>query len=116
MPVSLFKLNNDSILSKQWIENIKDEKVITIPKDSANKLVLNYDNTFPEFNLRDNWKSLKGFFFNNKPLQFRLFKDIEDPYYNQVFLMPLIEYRNIYDGLSLGARIHNKTLLRKRLN
>ncbi|MEM9679304.1 MAG: metalloprotease, partial [Bacteroidota bacterium] len=62
------------------------------------------------------WKSLKGFFFNNKPFQFRLFKDIEDPYYNQVFLMPLVEFKNIYDGLTLGTKIYNKTILRKRLN
>jgi len=79
-------------------------------------LVLNYDNTIPEYNLRDNWKSLKGFFFNNKPLQFRLFKDFEDPYYNQVFLMPLIEFNNIYDGLSLGMKLYNKTLIRKGFN
>ena len=113
MPISLFRLDNDSVLSKQWIENIKGSKRITIPKGSANKLVLNYDNTIPEFNSRDNWKSLKGFFFNNKPLQFRVFKDIEDPNFNQVFLMPLVQFNNIYDGLTLGAKIYNKTLLRK---
>lgn len=115
-PVSLFTLNNDSIVSKYWIENINGKKTITIPRNDANKLVLNYDNSMPEFNLRDNWKSLKGFFFNNKPLQFRLFKDVEDPNYNQVFFMPLVEFNNIYDGLTLGAKIYNKTLLRKRLN
>ena len=113
-PVSLFSLNNDSILSKTWIENIKTSRTITIPKGETNKLVLNYDNTIPEYNLRDNWKSLKGLFFNNRPLQFRLLKDIEDPYYNQVFFMPLIEFRNIYDGVTLGLKMYNKTVLRKR--
>ncbi|MCF6295602.1 MAG: metalloprotease [Flavobacteriaceae bacterium] len=116
MPVSLFTLNNDSIISKTWIDNVNGEKTLTIPRNNANKLVLNYDNTIPEFNLRDNWKSLKGFFFNNKPFQLRLIKDVEDPYYNQVFIMPLIEFRNIYDGLILGAKLHNKTLLRKGFN
>ena len=116
MPISFFTLNNDSIQSKQWIENIQDTKTITIPRNDADKLVLNYDNSVPEYNLRDNWKSLKGFFFNNKPLQFRVFQDVEDPYYNQVFLMPLIEFNNIYDGLTLGAKFYNKTLLRKNLN
>jgi hypothetical protein len=116
MPVSLFTLNNDSILSKSWIENIMGDKTITIPRNDANKLVLNYDNAIPEFNLRDNWKSLKGFFFNNKPLQFRLFQDIEDPNYSQVFLMPLVEFNNIYDGVTLGLKAYNKTLLRRRLN
>ena len=114
MPVSLFELNNDSVLSKTWVEHIKGNKTITIPKNGANKLVLNYDNTLPEFNLRDNWKSLKGFFFNNKPLQFRLLKDFEDPYYSQVFFMPLLEFQNIYDGLTIGVKMYNKTVLRKR--
>lgn len=113
MPVSLYTLDNDSIISKLWIENIKNEKTITIPKNNINKLVLNYNNSIPEYNLRDNWKSLKGFFFNNKPLQLRLFQDVEDPYYNQVFFMPIAEFNNIYDGINLGARIYNKTLLRK---
>ncbi|MEZ4793733.1 MAG: metalloprotease [Gelidibacter sp.] len=116
MPISLFAMSNDSILSKTWVEDIEDTKTITIPKNDANKLVLNYDNSVPEYNLRDNWKSLKGFFFNNKPLQFRLVKDVEDPYYNQVFLMPLVEFNNIYDGLTLGAKFYNKTLLRKNFN
>ncbi len=116
MPVSLFTLNNDSIISKTWVTDINGEKTITIPKNNADKLVLNYDGTIPEYNLRDNWKSLKGFFFNSKPFQFRLFKDFEDPHYNQVFFMPLIEFKNIYDGLTLGVKMYNKTLLRKRFN
>ena len=30
-----------------------------------------------------------------------------------MFLMPLVEYRNIYDGLILGAKFYNKTVLRR---
>ncbi|MGJ8593747.1 MAG: metalloprotease [Aquaticitalea sp.] len=116
MPISLYTMSNDSVMSRQWIENIQDTKTLTIPRNDIDKLVLNYENTVPEYNLRDNWKSLKGFFFNNKPLQFRLFQDVEDPNYNQVFVMPLIEFDNIYDGLTLGAKFYNKTLLRKNLS
>ena len=113
MPISLYVLKNDSIISKIWIENISGSKTLTIPRNNADKLVLNYESIVPEINVRDNWKSLKGIFFNNKPLQFRLFKDIEDPYYNQVFFMPIAEFNNIYDGLTLGMRAYNTTLLRK---
>ncbi|SDB26389.1 hypothetical protein SAMN03097699_0376 [Flavobacteriaceae bacterium MAR_2010_188] len=116
MPVSLFRIKDDSIISKQWVEHIDGEKTITIAKNDADKLVLNYDHVIPEFNLRDNWKSVDGSFFNNKPIQFRLFKDFEDPNYNQVFLMPLVEFNNIYDGLTLGAKFYNKTVLRKGFN
>ena len=91
MPIALFSLNKDTIVSKTWVENVYGEKTITIPKANTDKLVLNYNNAAPEFNLRDNWKSLKRFSFYNKPIQFKLFKDIENPNYNQVFFMPIVE-------------------------
>jgi len=116
MPISLHTFNNDSVVSKIWVENVTKEKTITVPRNNINKLVLNYNQIIPEYNLRDNWKSLKGFSFNNKPLQFRLFKDVEDPNYNQVFFMPLLEFNNIYDGVTVGAKVYNGTLLRKSFN
>jgi hypothetical protein len=112
-PISLFTLNDDSIISKKWINDINKTKTITISKSNFNKLALNYDNAIPEVNLRDNWKTLKRGLFNNKPFQFRVFKDVEDPYYNQVFFMPLVQFNNIYDGLTLGTSIYNKTILKK---
>lgn len=116
MPISLFKISNDSVIGKLWIEDINETKTIVLPKDETDKFVLDYDNVIPEFNQRDNYKSVNGTFINNKPLQFRLFKDIEDPDYNQIFFMPLVEFNNIYDGLTLGTKVYNKTILRKRLN
>ena len=116
MPISLFKLKNDSVTGKLWVGNIKGTKTITLPKDSTEKFVLDYDNVIPEYNQRDNYKAVNGSFLKDKPLQIRLFKDIEDPNYNQVFFMPLVEFNNIYDGLTLGTKVYNKTLLRKRLN
>ena len=54
------------------------------------------------------------FSLTTNPFQFRLIKDIEDPNYNQVFFMPMVEFKNIYDGLTLGIKTYNTTLLRKR--
>ncbi len=58
----------------------------------------------------DTMFQVKGFL--NRPLQFRLFQDVEDPKYNQLFFMPIFEY-NFYDGLSLGMKLYNKTVLPK---
>jgi hypothetical protein len=112
VPISLFSMKEDSILSRTWISNVKDKTTITIPKEGADRLVLNDNKVIPEINLRNNTKSLNPSLFN-KPPQVRLFKDVEDPDYNQVFIMPLIEYKNIYDGLRLGMKVYNKTILKK---
>ena len=112
VPISLFGLKKDSVVSKYWFSNISSESTFTIVRGQEDRMVLNYDQKIPEFNQRNNWKSLKGFFSSNKKLQFRFFKDIENPYYNQVFYVPVLGF-NIYDGWTPGLRISNKTFLEK---
>ncbi len=112
VPISIFGLKKDSVISKYWFTDISTEKTFTIPRGQEDKMVLNYDHKIPEFNERDNWKSLKGFLSSNKKLQFRFFKDAENPYYNQVFYVPVLGF-NIYDGWTPGMRIYNKTFLEK---
>ncbi|QHI34932.1 hypothetical protein IMCC3317_02770 [Kordia antarctica] len=113
-PISLFGIKNDSVVSKYWITDIGEKKTVTIPRDDVDRLVLNYDKIIPEFNQRDNWKSLNGFFSNNKKLKFTFFKDAENPHYNQVFYVPIAQF-NLYDGFTPGMRFYNKTFLTKRL-
>ena len=112
VPISLYQLKNDSIVNKVWLDDIKTDSTIVLQRYGADKLVLNYLNEVPEYNLRNNWKSLKGFFFNNRPLKFNFYKDLEEPYYNQIFYVPEFEF-NIYDGLAFGMRVNNKSMLNK---
>lgn len=112
VPISLFVLDKDSVISKIWIEDIKDTKTVTVAKGTGTKIVLNHDFIVPEFDLRDNTKSLTNSLLN-RPLQFKLFKDIENPAFNQVFFMPIVEFDNIYDGIVLGVKAYNKTVLKK---
>ncbi len=44
-----------------------------------------------------------------KPIRFTFIKDLENPRYNQIFYNPRVIY-NIYDGLSYGLRLNNKTI------
>ncbi len=112
VPISMFGLSKDSVVSKYWLSNIVKEKTFTIPRNGEKKLVLNYNQKIPEVNQRDNWKSINGFFSGNKKLKFQFFQDVENPYYNQVFYVPIAGF-NIYDGLTLGMRLHNKTFLQR---
>ena len=112
VPIPVYGVNGKQIVFKQWLENIKTDSTFTLPRKDANKIVLNYQNEVPEYNLRNNWKSLKSFRINNRPIKFVLMKDLEDPYYNQILYVPTVTY-NLYDGLSPGFRFHNKTILDK---
>ena len=114
VPMSLYGIKNDSVVSKYWVTDVTKEKTFKIARDSADRLVLNFDKIIPEFNQRDNWKSLNGFFSGNKKLSFRLLKDAENPYASQVFYVPVFTY-NFYDEFVAGMRIHNKTILDKPL-
>lgn len=110
VPISLFGIKKDSVVSKFWFSGIKESQTFQIPSEGAERLVLNYDQKIPEFNQRDNWKTLGGFLSGNKKLKLQFFRDAEDPYYNQVFYMPIANF-NIYDGITPGLRFTNKTLL-----
>jgi hypothetical protein len=112
VPISLYQLKNDSIVGKVWLDNIKTDSTFVFDRNGADKLALNYLNEVPEYNLRNNWKSLKGFFYNNRPLKLNFYKDLEEPYYNQLFYVPEFEF-NIYDGLAFGLRLNNKSMLNK---
>jgi len=110
-PIALYGVNKKDIIFKKWLPAIDSTSTIKIPTGDFTRLSLNYEYLYPELNLRNNWKNLKGIF--NKPIQFRFFKDIENPYYNQVFYNVYSDY-NFYDGLLLGPRIYNEAIFKKK--
>lgn len=112
LPVAVYIIDNDSIVHKQWIDGSLDEVLVTLPRKRATQVALNYENLIPEFTMRDNYKTLKGFPSLNRPLEFRLFKDVENPKKTQIFLMPDTNF-NIYDGLAIGGRFYNGNLVKK---
>ena len=111
LPLPVYLLKGDSIVSKKWIHGFQGDTLITLSRKHADRIAINHEHIIPEFSMRDNYKTLKKFAFNRPP-EFRLFKDIEDPQRSQVFVMPEFGF-NIYDGVTLGARFNNGTLLPK---
>ncbi len=110
LPISIYGINKKEIIYKEWLAPLDSSVTITLPSKDIRKIALNYEGVIPEFNQRNNYKKVKGFL--NKPVQFRLFKDVEDPKYHQIFIMPEYGF-NVYDGLALGPKLYNKTILPK---
>lgn len=114
VPISVYGIKDKAIVFKKWFDSVAPDSIYSLPRNNADMLVLNYKNEVPEFNRRNNSRSLRNFHLN-RPLKFNFFKDLEDPYYNQVIYIPTLEY-NLYDGFLPGIRFHNKTILDKPFN
>ncbi len=110
-PISIYQLIDGKIISKKYINGFTGDKIVKLPNHNPDRIILNYESIIPEYNQRDNTKTLKPHLFN-KPLKFSFLKDAEAPKYNQIFYVPEFGY-NLYDGFSPGIRLTNKSLLRK---
>lgn len=113
VPVSLYGLNDMNMVYKTWIDPFSEFKTVKIPAENVERVALNFEQVIPEINQRDNYKSVTTPL--DKPLQIRLFKDVEDPRYTQIFFMPQFEF-NLYDGIALGPRLYNETILERNFN
>ncbi len=112
-PIPVYGVKNGKASYKIWLENIAQDSTFTIPRGDADRIILNYESTVPEYNSRNNTHRLDKFFPNNKPVKFTFFQDLEDPRYNQMFFVPSFSF-NLYDGFAPGLKLHNKSLLLER--
>ena len=110
-PVALYGIQKKEVKFKTWVTGIDSTKTVKIKRGDFKKLALNYENIYPEFNSLDNFRNVNNNLIN-KPLQFRFFKDFENPYYNQLFYYPDFKY-NLYDGLILGVNINNRSIVNR---
>lgn len=107
LPFQLGWYKNDSLIKETFYTADKMNKPLKVQKEGAQYLVINPTLRLPEFNPRDNWKKIDG--LGAKPIRFTFIKDLENPRYNQLFYNPRINY-NVYDGLSYGIRLNNKSI------
>jgi hypothetical protein len=114
VPIAVYGIKDKKMVFKKWYDTIAQDSIYRLPRNNADKIVINYNNEVPEFNRRNNWHSLRSFHLN-RPIKFNFFKDLEDPAYNQIIFIPTLEY-NLYDGFLPGIRFHNKTILDKPFN
>lgn len=112
VPISVYGIKNNQIVFKQWVDGFTKDSTLTFARKDADKIVLNYENIVPEYNARNNWRSLANFKLANRAFRFPFFQDLEDPHRNQILWVPILNY-NLYDGLMPGLRFYNKTILNR---
>ncbi len=110
LPFPLYGMNKKNSVYSQWLEGFNGTKTITSLANGVDRFAIDYNQIIPEYNKRNNYRKVKGLF--KKPSQVRILQDVEDPEYHQLFVIPIFEY-NLYDGLTMGPRLYNKTVLAK---
>ena len=103
--VGLFK-KNSKIDIIDFDSNDIGKKIVIQNKDYK-YLEINPDRDLPEFNRNNNVKRIGSGGF--KKVKFSFVKDIEDPFSNQIFYNPRLNF-NAYDGILFGTRLNNKTI------
>lgn len=111
VPMPVFGIKDKQIIFKKWLDTNQIDTTLTLERQSVDKLVLNYNNEVPEFNLRNNWKSLNSFSLN-RPLKLTFFQDLEDPHRSQLFYVPTLFF-NKYDGFAPGISFYNYSFFDK---
>ncbi|MGB2129255.1 MAG: aminopeptidase [Flavicella sp.] len=110
-PVAVYGIRKKKIIWKKWLPPVTNQTTFAVAKGDFEKVSLNYEYLYPELNLRNNWKNVRPKLLE-RPIQLKWIKDMSDPYYNQIFIKPQVNY-NYYDGLILGSEFNNKTILPK---
>lgn len=100
-----------------WFDTGATEKPVkyTIPIANAEKIVINDNYIFPEKNFRDNYRYTQGLFANAKKLKIKLFQDVPNPEYNEVYLTPRLNF-NAYDKVLFGINFRNTSLFQRNFN
>ncbi|MBH1960841.1 MAG: aminopeptidase [Flavobacteriia bacterium] len=96
-------------------DDSKDTKIYNIPQSNAEKIVVNSEYIFPENNFRDNYRYTKGLFANTKKIKLKLFKDIPNPEFNEIYLNPRLNF-NAYDKVLVGLNFRNTSLFERKFN
>lgn len=112
VPIPIYGIKDKSIAWKKWFENVKKDTLFKVAARDYDRMIVNYEQDVPEYNLRNNWQKTKPNLLFNRSFKFNLVRDLENPNYNQIMANPVIIY-SLYDGISPGMRFHNKAILDK---
>lgn len=111
IPFQLAVKNQQGQTQTFWLDTQKNqsENIYQLQLSQPKKLIINPNYSFPESNYRNNY-SQKNWFGFYKKLKFKLFTDLPNPEFNEVYINPDFRY-NAYDLLLLGLDFSNKSLI-----
>ncbi len=114
-PFKISAYKNDTVMFEKWFESHDGKQSYFIPNHDYTRIEINDHHIVPEINDLNNHINTKGLFKNKKTPQLKFLMDVQNPEYAQLFYQPILNWNN-YDGLLLGLRLYNSTLINKRFH
>ena len=98
-----------------WFDTDQSKETVeyNIPQSNAEKIIINDGYIFPEKNFRDNYLYTNGIFANTKKIKLKVFKDIPNPEYNEIYVNPRLNF-NAYDKVLFGLNFKNASLFERK--
>lgn len=117
IPFKIETVAKNGARNEFWFDtnNSKEPTIYELPQSNADKIIVNDEYIFPENNFRDNYLYTKGIFANTKRIKFKLFKDIPNPEFNEIYLNPRMNF-NVYDKILVGLNFKNSSFFDRKFN
>lgn len=107
-PFQLVGVKDGLAVRTEWLQNSENKFEVNFPAGDYDLIELNPDFIFPEIAERDNYILTHGM----KKKQIRLYPDVENPKYSQIFVTPQLRWNN-YDKFLPGLRFQNQSLIKR---
>ncbi len=112
-PFNIYGYKNNVPVGLIWYDGFEKTKTLGFVASDVDRLKIDGTDQMPDINRKNNFIRSKGLFKKAKPLQFNFLTKFENPAKYQINYVPLIG-ANAYNGLMLGAAIHNYSFYQKR--
>lgn len=113
-PVSISSFSQGVQSSVVWMNGFDTKKTITIPKNDADRILLDASQDMPTVNRKDDQSRTSGLFKKTEPLKFKFLGSFENPKESQIYYAPALGW-NAQDKFMLGAAFYNTAIPERKL-
>lgn len=114
-PYPIRLIQADTTLATYWVEGHLKRKVIAIPHQNADALVIDGDYYTSDLSMRNNRIRTSGMLKRIDPIKVAFGSGIPEYQFNKIYFLPSLGY-NTTDGFMFGGLFHNYELMGKRFN
>ncbi len=112
VPFEVSAYKNNRLVAKVWSNGFKGKQRIDFPPLDADVFKIDGEGKLPDLQVRNNTIHAKGWFKRRRNLKWHFITSVENEEHINLNLMP-VWGANAYNGLMLGAAMHNFSLYRK---